>query len=584
MNRQQRRAEQRQARRGSAGVPASAPAAVMKVCAEATWQQQQGRLDEAVRLFRRALALKPDFGQALNGLGCALLAQGKFDKAAATFRQLVLVMPEVFDDYADFIAVLTQVDPALKDAMARAAADWPQRLSADDLLGADGIAALTGDPLLHTALVSVPVRDIDLERVLTAARAALLGQASDSNGTRPDERLLDLACALARQCFINEYVFEVTPQELEQVERLQAALAARLAGKEPLPPLWPVALACYRPLHAFAHADALIARRWPAPVDAMLTQQLREPREERQYRDAIPRLTAITDALSMRVRAQYEENPYPRWVLTPSRRAPVDVNAHLREQFPAAAFRPLDTAAGVDLLVAGCGTGYQPIALAQLFADVRVLAVDLSLTSLCYAERMRRALEIENIEFAQADILQIAEIGRSFDVVDASGVLHHLADPLAGWRILLALLRPGGFMHVGLYSELGRRDIVAARAYIAEHNYRPSAEDIRRCRQELMTTPLRSITKSYDFFGMSDCRDLLFHVQEERLTIAQIKAFLDENNLTFLGFKLGAAVRARYQSRFPEDRAMTNLDNWQVFEQENPATFASMYQFWLQKA
>ena len=41
-------------------------------------------------------------------------------------------------------------------------------------------------------------------------------------------------------------------------------------------------------------------------------------------------------------------------------------------------------------------------------------------------------------------------------------------------------------MQVGLYSELGRRGIVAARALIAERGYRPVAEDIRRCRADIV--------------------------------------------------------------------------------------------------
>ena len=38
-----------------------------------------------------------------------------------------------------------------------------------------------------------------------------------------------------------------------------------------------------------------------------------------------------------------------------------------------------------------------------------------------------------------------------------------------------------------------------------------------------------------------------------------------------------------YRGRFPDDPAMTDLDNWHVFETENPLTFLNMYQFWLQK-
>ena len=51
---------------------------------------------------------------------------------------------------------------------------------------------------------------------------------------------------------------------------------------------------------------------------------------------------------------------------------------------------------------------------------------------------------MSGIEFAQADLLELGAIGRTFDVVECSGVLHHLADPFAGWRALLPLLRPGG--------------------------------------------------------------------------------------------------------------------------------------------
>src|SRR5262249_3248982 len=89
---------------------------------------------------------------------------------------------------------------------------------------------------------------------------------------------------------------------------------------------------------------------------------------------------------------------------------------------------------------------------------------------------------------------------------------------------------------------------------------------------------------SVDFFATSECRDMLFHVQEHRMTLPQIAAFLAKNDLTFVGFELDTAVNGRYQARFPADRTMTDLDCWDTFEAENPTTFASMYQFWVQKA
>jgi 2-polyprenyl-3-methyl-5-hydroxy-6-metoxy-1,4-benzoquinol methylase len=132
-----------------------------------------------------------------------------------------------------------------------------------------------------------------------------------------------------------------------------------------------------------------------------------------------------------------------------------------------------------------------------------VLAVDLSLTSLCFAQRQTRALGLTNIDYAQADILRLPSIGRMFDMIDATGVLHHLADPFAGWRALLSMLRPGGLMSLGLYSEIARRDIVYTRDFIAERGYRPTAEDIRRCRQELFYYTDRAPIKNGSRRGIS---------------------------------------------------------------------------------
>src|SRR5581483_12481339 len=99
----------------------------------------------------------------------------------------------------------------------------------------------------------------------------------------------------------------------------------------------------------------------------------------------------------------------------------------LGNQFPAASWSGIPTDAP-EILVAGCGTGQQAIMTARRFATARVLAVDLSLASLSYAKRMSRVLGVQNIEYAQADILRLPSLSRSFDLIEATGVLHHMAD------------------------------------------------------------------------------------------------------------------------------------------------------------
>src|SRR5205085_12421255 len=95
---------------------------------------------------------------------------------------------------------------------------------------------------------------------------------------------------------------------------------------------------------------------------------------------------------------------------------------------------------------------------------------------------------------------------------------------------------------------------------------------------------LQNFMRSMDFFNISGCRDLFFHVQEHRLDLPQIKSFLDEHALEFLGFVLEPQQLQKFQRRFPGDTSATNLDFWHTFETEHPDFFASMYNFWIQKS
>jgi SAM-dependent methyltransferase len=580
MNRKQRRAVRVQGRDVDGGRPPSAEAAG-RLFGQAVWHQHHGKPNEAIKLYKQVLALQPDHAEACNNLGCVLLAQGKRDAASSCFERALVLVPQLFDEFDSVAALLCAVNPALAEGARRAASAWPQRLPARDLLGSFDFAAIASDALLRRVLESTTVRNVDLERFLTSIRLELLRAAS--NAADLDETQLGFCCVLAKQCFINEYVFATTSEEATQAERLKQMLVESLAQGADVCALWPSAVAMYFPLHSLPNAQSLLDRAWPPPVTDVLLQQVREPEQERQYRDSIARLTAIDDDVSVQVRGQYEENPYPRWVHAAAAAAPITIDEHLRSQFPSAPFRPLASASGIDILVAGCGTGRHPIEVAGKYKDARVVAVDLSLTSLCYAKRKTPAPLANKIEYAQADILKLESIDRSFDLIDASGVLHHLSDVRAGWRVLLRLLRPGGFMRVGLYSELARRGIVAARAFILERGYRPTADDIRCCRQELLNSPLKDVARAGDFFSMSECRDLLFHVQERRLTIPEIKSFIAENGLRFIGFEFAPQVTQHYRNVFGGDRFMRDLDRWHAFETEKPDTFAGMYQFWLQK-
>jgi 2-polyprenyl-3-methyl-5-hydroxy-6-metoxy-1,4-benzoquinol methylase len=576
MNRKERRATLKHGPPGAARA-ADAGSQINKLFLDALAFERAGKLDDAARAYKRVVTLNADHAEAHNNLARVLHAQGKAKDASASYARALALMPQLFQQYSGIRDTLTSLLPQLDEALRRQMAAWPKRSSVTGLFGESGFAAIADNPLLLIILQSTPVRDVAFERLLTALRASLANDATAGNPVA--ETILGFACTLARQCFINEYVFATTPEEETRIDELRRAIA----GNSPTA-LQIAALAMYVPLHTVPSASALLERKWNPHIEAVLTQQLREPAQEKALRDLIPHLTEIEDHVSKRVRQQYEENPYPRWVHAAGQVAPMPIDQYLRDQFPTAAFAPLGKTSGLDMLIAGCGTGQVAIGSVQKHMGAQALAIDLSLSSLCYAKRKTPAELATRIDYAQADILKLGSIGRSFDVVDASGVLHHMADPLAGWRILLSLLRPGGLMHLAFYSDAGRADVAAARAFIAERKFGSTPDDIRRCRQELLATPLASVTRFTDFFTTSECRDLLFHVHESRVTIPLIKDFIRENGLTFIGFEFDLPLLLRHRAQFAAAGwSLADLDRWQEVETKYPDTFSGMYQFWVQK-
>jgi tetratricopeptide (TPR) repeat protein/2-polyprenyl-3-methyl-5-hydroxy-6-metoxy-1,4-benzoquinol methylase len=584
----------------------------------------QGRLDDAIASYGKALSFKPDFAEALNDLANALNERGlvsvaldscrralalketgefktsfvrcirsvDFVQVDADLRRLVIrALAEPWarpGDLVDASIRLIMLDQDIRECIERATSAWPTRLTGEELFGRTGLATLSNDLLLRALLENAHVCALALERLLTMVRHALLDAAVEAViGSDADDPTLAFYCAVARQCFVNEFVFSYSDEEIAQAQSLQERLVAAVQSGEAVPALWVAAVAAYFPLWSLPCVDALMHRSWPEPVRALLVQQIAEPSEERQYRDGMRRLTTVADGVSHRVRQQYEENPYPRWIKLPAAEKARSLDGYLRHQFPFASFHALNKRSDLDILIAGCGTGQESIETAQQFPEARVLAVDLSLSSLCYAQRKSNEHGLKNIEYAQGDITQLGSIGRRFDIIVSVGVLHHLADPMAGWRELLSLLQPGGLMLLGFYSESARQAVVAARSYIAERGYASTAQDIRRFRQDVITlengTLFKQLTLFRDFYAISECRDLLFHVQEHRLTLPQIKAMLAELGLDFIGFLLEPQVRNRYRQSFPHDQSMTNLDCWNDFETRFPATFTGSYVFWVQK-
>ncbi len=533
--------------------------------------QENARHAKAVRYFGKAIAVDPDNAACHYNIGSSYEALNERDKAAAHFREAIaLGMSRAQVDNH-----LVMQGAAVAAGLDRIKAAWPRRPSAAELFAAPSIA---NDVLFCCGLETIRLSGLVAERLLTEARHALLRIATETapNFGGIDPSLLSLCSALAQQCFINEYVYAQSDEEARHVGALRELLKEKLHAGNRIPAFLLAIIAAYRPLHTLPNAQTLAQIEWPAALAGLVRQQLYEPAEEARDRSTIPTLTPIADT-SAPVRRMYEENPYPRWTIITRDLLPKSGDAN-------GAAETRDGAPAEEILVAGCGTGSKAIRTALLFPNAKVLAIDMSLSSLAYARRKAREANVCNIEFAQADIMNLGAIGRRFDKIEVIGVLHHLEAPLAGWCILLSLLRPGGVMLVGLYSVSARNAINVARAFVSERGYRSIPEDIRACRQALIAheSLRRELGSIHDFFTMSDCRDMLFHVMEHQFTIPQIKAFIVEQRLSFLGFDIDPENLAKFQQQFPDPAALVDLDCWERFEVANPRAFIQTYLFYVQ--
>lgn len=451
------------------------------------------------------------------------------------------------------------------------------------------LRAWFADPLLTLTLRRVIVSEPRAERVCTFARRSLLAVLSNGGG---DPWQWEAVAALAHAAAAGEYAWSEAADETEFVnaasghlnEWLSAADCIDRAGS--MAPLL-LLLLMYRrasTLSSWARLAALDERAWGAVwsvhLGPLMATEVIRPLQQRTISESLPSLGDSTDDVSARVRAMYESHPYPRWHGL-SRPRVTSVASFIRET-AGRTHAPADP----RILIAGCGTGRQAAHTALSFPEARLLAMDLSRASLGYAAFMVQELGIANVQFVQGDLLRLDEMHERFDLVFCSGVLHHLADPMTGWRALLPRLHPAGVMKVALYSSIARESVTAARALVQAGGFTGDDDGVRACRAALLSLPAghpaRPVTDSTDFYSLSGCRDLVMHVQECTYRIAELEHTFASLDLRFLGFQVPRSVLAAFTRMHPAAGAALDLGAWAAFEEKHPLTFWGMYQFFVE--
>ncbi len=437
-----------------------------------------------------------------------------------------------------------------------------------DAMPVDGLI----DAFFLTGLGQFIVPDAVFEHWFVYLRRYILEAHAEGRSLFADPEDIELiTCAMMRYAHLTDYIFSATEEELKIVEELKKKITS---SKKPA--LADVALyGCYSYLSALPNA-ADIARGLQGGdhVSQIPKSQIEGALAQRDLKDKIKELVPVESGVSKDVQDQYEDFPYPRWRVAAKNLFNEKIEAPLKKK-------------SVKILNAGCGTGQEAIQLSYVFPDAQITAVDLSKTSLAYAQYKADQLGIKNVTFAQGDILNLGQLDETFDYITSAGVLHHMKEPEKGWEILTDLLKPNGLMRIGLYSRDARWAVNQARAQIEKKNIGSDAGSIRGFRDSLQDhvklKAAKNIRQFYDYYALPECRDLLFHVQEHQYDLLEVKAMLERLDLEFLQFYLPRQTIDKYKRQNKDDADAVMLEKWAAWEQKNPDAFVGMYIFWCQK-
>jgi len=237
------------------------------------------------------------------------------------------------------------------------------------------------------------------------------------------------------------------------------------------------------------------------------------------------------------VQAFYESHPYPAPIGNLDRHRELYRNPDRRRAQSLLLWPTEKPRANREILVAGCGTSQAAIhALRE--PDARVTAIDISETSLRHTRDLQRKYALQNLDLYRLAVEEVGELGRSFDQIVCTGVLHHLPDPDTGLRSLRNVLMPSGAMQLMVYATYGRAGIYMMQEYCRLLGVDASAVELRDLGATIGALsddhPMAGVLRrAKDFTYPAALADALLHPQDRAYTVPQLYAWLERCGVAF---------------------------------------------------
>jgi SAM-dependent methyltransferase len=194
----------------------------------------------------------------------------------------------------------------------------------------------------------------------------------------------------------------------------------------------------------------------------------------------------------------------------------------------------------LDILIAGCGSN-AAARYAFNHPNASVVGVDLSSSSLAHEAYLKDKHRLDNLTLRQARLEDVSALGRDFDFIEVSGVLHHLPDPVIGLKALGGVLRPHGAIAIMVYGKYARTGVYMLQEMFRLMGLGQSEDDVATVRQTLASLPKRHLIHDYasrtrDVKYDAGLVDTFLHRQDKAYTVADCLELTRQAGMCFMSW------------------------------------------------
>lgn len=194
----------------------------------------------------------------------------------------------------------------------------------------------------------------------------------------------------------------------------------------------------------------------------------------------------------------------------------------------------------LDILIAGCGTNQAAI-FAFTNPAAKIVAIDVSQSSLDHHQFLKDKYGLVNLELRLLPIEDVATLGLDFDLVVSTGVLHHMADPLAGMKALANRLRRDGVIATMLYAKYGRIGVDLVDSVFRDLGFGQDDASIKLAKEAISLLPTYHPVRNYlkkarDLSSDAALIDTFLHARQRSYTVEECVDLVAAAGMAFQGW------------------------------------------------